>query len=240
MASDQLLVSRFPKNFPHLLDVSIHKPTTTPHEIKEMCEIGLREGFNVVSNSCYTSFVRQCVGKSAIIEVDATVGFPFGTASTIAKVAEAQQALKDGATEIDMVMAIGLLKEGPEYYSAVLKDIKAVVDTVHQAGGKGTKVIIETCYLTEAEKEVACKLVTEAGAEFVKTSTGYGTGGATLEDVRLMRKVSGPQVRVKAAGGIRTLEQCLALLEAGATRLGIGLTGALAILNEAHRLASLS
>jgi deoxyribose-phosphate aldolase len=222
---------KIPANFASTLDVSLLKPTVTPDEIKELCEAGLREGFHVCINSTYAALARKYVGPNFPYAVAACVSFPFGSASTFAKVAEAKHAVEEGASEIDMVMSIGRLKQGPAYYSEVLADIRAVVDVVH-AGGAATKVIIETCYLTEPEKEVAIKLVSEAGAEFVKTSTGYGTGGATVEDIRLMRKLSAPRVKVKAAGGIRTLDQCLALLDAGSDRLGIGLAGALGILAE--------
>ena len=238
MVTRPITAADIPHNFVSTLDVSVHKPNTTLTEIKELCKIGLQEGFNVISNSVFTKFVRQYVGSSAPILVGATVGFPFGTASTFAKAIEAQRAVEDGAEEVDMVLAVGLLREGQAYFDDVREDVRAVVDAVHKAGGITTKVIIETCYLTEAEKEIACQLVTEAGAEFIKTSTGYGPKGATLEDVRLMRRFSGPQVKVKAAGGIRTLAQCLDYLEAGVVRLGIGLPAALAILEEVRTLRS--
>lgn len=231
---------KIPANFASTLDVSLLKPTVTPDEIIVLCEAAIREGFHVCINSTYTALSRKCVGPNFPHAIAACISFPFGTASTFAKVAEAKQAVEDGATEIDMVMSIGRLKQGPAYYPEVLADIRAVVDVVHAAGGgQATKVIIETCYLTEAEKEVAIKLVSEAGAEFVKTSTGYGTGGATVEDIRLIRRLSAPQVKVKAAGGIRTLDQCLALLDAGSDRLGIGLAGGLAILAEIKASQSL-
>lgn len=238
MTNSQSELLKIPANFSSTLDVSLLKPTNTPTEIETLCEAGKREGFHVCINSSYAALARSLVGSDFSYEVAACVSFPFGAASTHAKVEEAQRAVEDGASEIDMVMAIGLLKDGPKYYSDVQKDIAAVVNAVRAAGGKGTKVIIETCYLTDAEKEIACKLVSDAGAAFVKTSTGYGTGGATVEDIRLMRRVSPPQVKVKAAGGIRTLEQCLALLEAGADRLGIGLAGSLAILEEVRKAQS--
>lgn len=221
-----------PNDFIKRLDVSVHRANTTLSEIKELCEISLKEGFNVITNSNYTYFARQFLGNNAPVHLGATVGFPFGTASTQAKIIEAQKAIQDGASEVDMVMAIGLLREGPDYYSMVEDDIRGVVDSVHAAGGNVTKVIIETCYLTDEQKVVACRLVTNAGAEFVKTSTGYGPGGATIEDVVLMRKESGRNTKVKAAGGIRTLAQCLDYFQAGADRLGIGLAGTLEILEE--------
>jgi len=221
-----------PDNIFSKFDISLLKPTVTPDEIKSLCEMAKKLGFNICINSCYASLVRELVGPSFPLEIAACVSFPFGTASSKAKAFEASQAIKDGATEIDMVMAIGLLKQGNGYYEAVKRDIQGVVDAVLEEGGKGTKVIIETCYLTDAEKEMACKLVAEAGASFVKTSTGYGTGGATLEDVRLMRRVSPANVKVKAAGGIRTLEQCIAFINAGADRLGISLGSASPIIEE--------
>ena len=226
-----------PANFTYYLDASLLKPTVTPQEMQELCAAGRRYGFHLCIHSNYTALTRQNVGDDFPYAIAATVGFPFGSGNTAAKVAEAQQALRDGATEIDMVMAIGWLRGGPEYYPAVLADMRAVVEAVRAGGGQGTKVILETCYLTQAEKEIACQLVTESGAEFVKTSTGYGTGGATVEDIRLMQRVSGPQVRIKAAGGIRTLAQCLELIDAGADRLGIGLRATLAILEEAQQYA---
>jgi deoxyribose-phosphate aldolase len=236
MTTKLITAATIPENFVNILDVSVHRPNTTLTQIRELCKAGLKEGFNIISNSGFTSFVRKSIGTGVSIRVGATVGFPFGTASTHAKAIEAQKAVQDGADEVDMVLAVGWLRQGIEYHRAVEEDIYAVVDAVHAAGGKATKVIIETCYLTEFEKEIACKLVTEAGAEFVKTSTGYGPGGATLEDVRLMRKVSGPQVKVKAAGGIRTLAQCLEYIDAGADRIGIGLPAALVILEEVRAL----
>lgn len=219
--------------FTSTLDVSLLKPTVTPNEIKNLCSIGMQEGFHICIHSNAAGLVRQCVGPDFPFEIAACISFPFGVASTYAKVAEAQRAVEEGATEIDMVMQIGWLKQGPDYYRDVEEDIRAVVDTVRAAGGTGTKVIIETCYLTEPEKEVAIKIVSSAGALFVKTSTGYGTGGATVEDICLMRRLSAPQVKIKAAGGIRTYQQCLALLDAGSDRLGIGLSSALTILEEA-------
>lgn len=236
MTDNQIAIQKIPANFSSTLDVSLLKPTVTPAEIEALCEAGVREGFHICINSSYTTLTRRLVGPDFPYEIAACVSFPFGAASTWAKVHEAQRAIQEGATEIDMVMAVGLLKAGPEYYPTVQEDICAVVEAVRALGGSATKVIIETCYLTEAEKEAACRLVSDAGAGFVKTSTGYGTAGATVEDIRLMRRVSDPQVRVKAAGGIRTLEQCLALLDDGADRLGIGLAGSLAILEEAKAL----
>ena len=238
--NNQLSLKKFvlPEGFIKKIDVSVHRPNSTLSEIHELCEIGLKEGFNVITNSNFTKFARQFIGPNASIQLGATVGFPFGTASTPAKAFEAQRAIEDGANEVDMVMAIGLLREGPQYYSLVEEDIRAVVDSVHKSGGAVTKVIIETCYLSKEEKIAACKLVTNAGAEFIKTSTGYGPAGATIGDVVLMRKESGTNIKVKAAGGIRTLDQCIEYFQAGADRLGIGLSSTLGILKEVRKIQS--
>ena len=230
------LATNIPAHFISTLDVSLLKPNVKPSDIKEMCDYGLQEGFHLCINSCYADITRKFVGRDFPYAVAACVSFPFGGASTYAKVAEAKKAIEDGASEVDMVMAIGKLKEGKEYYPEVQKEIENVVNVVKVAGGDCVKVIIETCYLTDEEKEIACKLVCAAGAGFVKTSTGYGTGGATVKDIKLMRRVSDPNVRIKAAGGIRTLEQCLDLLEAGSDRLGIGMSSAKAIIDEYHQI----
>lgn len=224
-----------PVNLISTLDVSLLKANVKPSEIEEMCKTGKKEGFHICINSCYADIARKFVGPDFPYAVAACISFPFGTASTYAKVEEAKRAIEDGASEVDMVMAIGKFKEGEKYYAEVQKEMEKVVKAVHSAGGETTKVIIETCYLTDTEKEIACKLVCEAGAGFVKTSTGYGTGGATVADIRLMRQASAPQVKIKAAGGIRTMAQCLELLEAGADRLGIGFSSAKAIIAAYHQ-----
>ena len=145
------------------------------------------------------------------------VGFPLGAMSTAAKAFETAEAVKDGAEEIDMVINIGYLKGGMT--QEVQDDIAAVVKAAH-AGGAIVKVIIETCLLTEEEKVLACELSKAAGADFVKTSTGFSTAGATTQDIALMRKTVGPELGVKAAGGVRTRETAEAMIAAGATRIG--------------------
>lgn len=157
----------------------------------------------------------------------AVIGFPLGAGSTAAKVAEASDVVAAGAAEVDMVINIGELKSGDD--DAVRDDIAAVAEACH-AGGAILKVIIECCLLERAEKVRACELSREAGADFVKTSTGFSTGGATVSDVALMREVAGSEMGVKAAGGIRTLRDALAMIEAGANRLGV--SAAPAILAE--------
>ncbi|WP_304338902.1 deoxyribose-phosphate aldolase [Collinsella tanakaei] len=146
------------------------------------------------------------------------VGFPLGASSTASKVFETTDAIANGADEIDMVINIGELKAG--HAELVREDIRAVAEATH-AGGKLLKVIIECCLLTDDEKRLACLLCAEAGADFVKTSTGFSTGGATVADVALMRECVGPDFGVKAAGGIRTLADAYAMIEAGASRLGV-------------------
>ena len=151
------------------------------------------------------------------MKVCTVVGFPLGATSTAAKVCEAELALRDGAQEVDMVMNIGALKSGD--YAVVESDIRLVAETCHRHGAI-LKVILETALLDDTEKAVACALAKLAGADFVKTSTGFSKGGATAADVALMRRVVGPQMGVKASGGIRTLEDLKAMTAAGATRIG--------------------
>ncbi|KUH33101.1 2-deoxyribose-5-phosphate aldolase [Thermococcus celericrescens] len=195
------------------------KAYATADDIKRLCDEAVEYGFYAVCVNPYRvklarDYLRE---KGANVKVASVIGFPLGATPTEVKVFEAERALDDGADELDMVINIGALKDGD--YEYVRKDIAEVVKVAHARGAK-VKVIIETCYLTEEEKVKACELAKEAGADFVKTSTGFGTGGATVEDVRLMRKVVGPEMGVKAAGGIRTYEQAVAMVEAGATRIG--------------------
>ncbi|AMQ18643.1 deoxyribose-phosphate aldolase [Thermococcus peptonophilus] len=195
------------------------KPYATKEDIIKLCDEAIEYGFYAVCVNPYRvklakDYLRE---KNANIKVASVIGFPLGATPTEVKVFEAKKALDDGADELDMVINIGALKD--KDYEYVKNDIAEVVKVAHERGAK-VKVIIETCYLTEEEKVKACELAKEAGADFVKTSTGFGTGGATVEDVRLMRKVVGPEIGVKAAGGIRTYEQALAMIEAGANRIG--------------------
>lgn len=162
------------------------------------------------------------------VKTCAVIGFPLGAMSTAAKVAETADVVAAGAQEVDMVINVGELKAGN--VDVVRADIAAVAEAAH-AGGALLKVIIECCLLTDAEKELASKLTVEGGADFVKTSTGFSTGGATVADVALMRKAVGPDFGVKAAGGIHSLEEAYAMIEAGATRLGV--SASVAILEQA-------
>ncbi|WP_371731582.1 deoxyribose-phosphate aldolase [Thermococcus sp. MV11] len=195
------------------------KPYATKDDIIKLCDEAIEYNFYAVCVNPYRvrlakEYLRE---KKADVKVASVIGFPLGATPTEVKVFEAKRALEDGADELDMVINIGAMKDRD--YDYVKRDIEEVVKVAHEKGAK-VKVIIETCYLTEEEKVKACELAKEAGADFVKTSTGFGTGGATVEDVRLMRKVVGPEMGVKAAGGIRTYEQALAMIEAGATRIG--------------------
>ncbi|WP_457752977.1 deoxyribose-phosphate aldolase [Thermococcus sp.] len=193
------------------------KPYATKEDIIRLCEEAKKYGFYAVCVNPYRVKLAKETLKGTDIKVASVIGFPLGATPTEVKVFEAKKALEDGADELDMVINIGALKDGD--YDYVRRDIEEVVKVAHEKGAI-VKVIIETCYLTDEEKEIACKLAMEAGADFVKTSTGFGTGGATVEDVKLMRRVVGDKLGVKAAGGIRTYEQALEMIKAGANRIG--------------------
>ena len=172
---------------------------------------------SVCVNPFWVPYVARLLDGSGVATCT-VVGFPLGASSTASKVFETTDAIANGADEIDMVINIGELKAG--HAELVREDIRAVAEATH-AGGKLLKVIIERCLLTDDEKRLACLLCAEAGADFVKTSTGFSTGGATVADVALMRECVGPDFGVKAAGGIRTLADAYAMIEAGASRLGV-------------------
>lgn len=172
---------------------------------------------SVCVNPFWVPYVARLLDGAGVATCT-VVGFPLGASSTASKVFETTDAIANGADEIDMVINIGELKAG--HAELVREDIRAVAEATH-AGGKLLKVIIECCLLTDDEKRLACLLCAEAGADFVKTSTGFSTGGATVADVTLMRECVGPDFGVKAAGGIRTLADAYAMIEAGASRLGV-------------------
>ena len=173
---------------------------------------------SVCVNTCYTSLVAQEL-KDSGVKTCVVVGFPLGAMSTGAKAVEASLAVREGANEVDMVMNIGAAKAGD--WAAVQADIAAVVNAAKPAI---VKVIIETCLLSDEQKVNACLAAKAAGAAFVKTSTGFSTGGATAADIALMRKTVGPEMGVKASGGVRTREQALEMIAAGATRIGCSST----------------
>ncbi|MDQ7039767.1 MAG: deoxyribose-phosphate aldolase [Rhodothermus sp.] len=207
-----------------LIDHTALKPDTTEARIRTLCREALHYGFAAVCvNPCYVPLAASLL-QGSNVAVCTVIGFPLGASRTAIKAAEAEQAIRDGAAELDMVLNIGFLKS--KRHRDVRDDIRTVVDVAHQAApppGRDrmlVKVILETALLTDAEKEIACRLALEAGADFVKTSTGFAGGGATVEDVALMRRIVGDRMGVKAAGGIRTRAQAEALIAAGANRLG--------------------
>jgi len=198
-----------------MIDHTILKANVTQEQVGKICEEAKKYGFaSVCVNPAYASLVSELL-KGSPVKVTVVVGFPLGATTKTAKALEARDAVAAGADEIDMVINVGALKSGN--YSLVLDDIKAVREA---AKGRALKVIIETALLTKEEKIKACELSKEAGADFVKTSTGFSTGGATIEDIKLMRSVVGTSMGIKASGGIHTLEEARAMKEAGATRIG--------------------
>ena len=202
-----------------LFDLTILKADAGREAVKKICEEAKEYSFmSVCVNSYYTSYVAQQL-KGTDVKVCTVIGFPLGQMSTRAKVAETAIAVEDGAQEIDMVINVGALKD--KLYDVVLSDIREVKKA---CGNALLKVIIETCLLTDEEKVKACELSKEAGADFVKTSTGFSTGGAKAEDVALMRKTVGDEMGVKASGGIRDRETAQMMVNAGASRLGTSAT----------------
>jgi deoxyribose-phosphate aldolase len=201
----------------HLIDHTLLRPDATHDEIAQLCYEARKHGFASVCVN--PSHVKLCADllKGSDVLTCTVVGFPLGATSTEAKTFEAQKAVRDGAKEVDMVINVGALRSHD--YELVEHDIASVATAVH-AGGAILKVIIEAALLTDDEKVAASQLAKVAGADFVKTSTGFGPGGATAEDVALMRRVVGPKIGVKASGGIRTRADVQKMVEAGATRIG--------------------
>ena len=213
------------ENLYQYVDHTALKACTTWEEIRKLCREALKYG--MASVCIPSSDVGRAHEAFPELTICTVVGFPLGNANTAGKIAETRQALADGASEIDMVINIGMVKNGE--YEAVTEEIRQLKEAV---GERILKVIIETCYLTEAEKIAMCRAVTEAGADYIKTSTGFGTGGASVEDVRLMKAHIGPEVKIKAAGGIRTREEMEAYLAAGCSR--IGTSGAISMLQDSR------
>ena len=196
-----------------LIDHTNLKAEARCEDIKKLVDEAVEhEFFSVCVNSSFVKFIKD---YNKDVKIATVVGFPLGAMSTAAKAYETKCAIEDGASEIDMVIEVGRLKE--KDYDYVLNDIKAVKEA---CGDNILKVIIETCLLTEEEIVKACELAVEAGADFVKTSTGFSTGGAKASDIALMRKTVGPDIGVKASGGIHTKEEALEMVEAGASRIG--------------------
>jgi deoxyribose-phosphate aldolase len=200
-----------------MIDHTLLKPDVTSDKIAQLCFEARK--YHFASVCVNPTHVKLCADllRGSDVKVCTVIGFPLGATSAEVKAFETQNALDNGATEIDMVLNIGALKAGEN--ELVARDIRGVVETSHKAGAL-TKVIIETALLTDEEKVVACLLAKEAGADYVKTSTGFSGGGATVHDIELMRRTVGPTIGVKASGGIHTHEEAEALVAAGATRIG--------------------
>ncbi|WP_273832707.1 deoxyribose-phosphate aldolase [Guptibacillus sedimenti] len=204
------------KELAKMIDHTALKPDTSREQIEKLCDEARDFNFaSVCVNPTWVSLAAEKLEGSEA-KVCTVIGFPLGAVTTETKAFETKDAIQKGATEVDMVINIGALKDGNN--ELVEQDIKAVVEA---AKGKAlVKVIIETCLLTDEEKTRACELSVKAGADYVKTSTGFSTGGATVEDIKLMRRTVGPNIGVKASGGVRDLEGSQAMIDAGATRIG--------------------
>lgn len=200
------------------IDHSLLRPTITNQDLKEGCK--LADKYHTATVCVKPYHVRGACEllASSDVKVSTVIGFPQGGHLPKIKALEVEQAIADGAEELDMVINIGALKS--KNFDFVRKDIKTVVNIAREHKDILIKVILENCYLTDEEKVTACKLVEEAGADYVKTSTGFGVGGATVHDIELMYKTVGPRLGVKAAGGVRSLEAALDVIRAGATRIG--------------------
>ena len=196
------------------IDHTLLKAVATWEDIKVLCDEAIKyETASVCVPACYISRLHETYGDK--INICTVVGFPLGYSVTEAKVLETRKAIEDGANEIDMVINISDVKNGD--FEKVTKEIAALKEA---CGDKILKVIIETCYLTEEEKIAMCKAVTEAGADYIKTSTGFGTAGATIEDIRLFKKHIGPNVKMKAAGGVKTIADLEMFINEGCDRIG--------------------
>lgn len=201
-----------------ILDSTNVKATATKGDIEKLCKDAVQYGFGCVCvNLVYVKLAATLL-KGSNVKVCSTIGFPFGVTLSEIKASEAVKAVENGAHELDMVINLGALKSGD--YEAVKRDVAAVVDVKRLSKEIIVKVIIETAFLTNEEKIVSCRLVKEIGADFVKTSTGFFGKGATVEDVKLMRQTVGSDFGLKAAGGIRTYADAVAMIEAGANRIG--------------------
>ncbi len=206
-----------PGDLARFIDHTLLKPDATTDQIDTLCREAREHRFAAVCiNPTWVKRAAEQL-RGTGVAVASVIGFPFGAGTTAVKAMETRQAVRDGAREIDMVINIGALKSG--MYDTVRDDIAAVSDACHE-GGAINKVIIETALLTDEEKVIACRLALKAKADYVKTSTGYASGGATVYDVALMREAVGPKMGVKAAGGIRTAEDVTEMIAAGATRIG--------------------
>ena len=222
------------KQLAKTIDHSLLRPELTEQDVISGCELARKyDVASVCVKPCHVQLAARLL-EGSDVRVGTVVGFPHGNSTTEVKAAEARRALRDGAVELDMVINIGEMRSGN--YDLIQEEIRTVVDIAHGAAGTRAivKVIFENAYLTDEEKVTACRLSETAGADFVKTSTGFAPTGATVEDIRLMRANVGPQVQVKAAHGVRTLDALLQLIDAGITRTGA--TATAAILDDFARL----
>lgn len=212
-------------NIANMIDHTILKAFVTKEDVIDICKEAKENGFfSVCINPTHIELVKKEL-QGSDVKVCTVIGFPLGTNTPEVKAFETKDAIAKGADEVDMVINIGALKD--KNYDLVEKDIKAVVDAADKKAL--VKVIIETCYLTDEEKKIACELAVKAGTDYVKTSTGFGTGGSTPADIKLMREAVGSDIGVKASGGVRNNQDAIAVIEAGATR--IGASASVAIIN---------
>jgi len=210
-----------------IIDYAILSPDATIDKIKRACRESIKYKFKCLCvNPTYVSLISKILKKTEV-SVCSVINFPFGASLTEVKIFEAEKVINLGAEEIDMVMNLGAFKS--KNYDLVREEIKSVVELAHE-NNVVVKIIIETCYLSEEEKKVASKLVLNAGADFIKTSTGFGSSGAKVEDVKLIRSIVGNRIGIKAAGGIRTFKDALSMIEVGANK--IGTSSAVKIVNE--------
>lgn len=218
------------KNLSRYIDHTLLKADATENEVIKLCnEAKEYDFFSVCINPGFVEIAAKELRESNVA-VCTVIGFPLGASTPETKAFETRDAIQKGAAEVDMVINISKLKDKKD--EEVLKDIKAVVDAADKKAL--VKVIIETCLLTDEEKERACKLAKDAGADFVKTSTGFSTGGATKEDIALMRKTVGTEMGVKASGGVRTYEDAVTMIESGATRIGASASIAIVTASKAQ------
>lgn len=213
------------KSFNKIFDHTILKPSTTEEQLKKVCDDAIKYGFCSVAVN--TGMVKKCaefLNNSGVL-VDAAVGFPLGITTVEVKAFETEQAIENGADEIDYVINIGKIKQGDTDY--IRSEMKTITD-ICRKHGVTSKVIFENCYLTDEEKTELCKIAKEIKPDFIKTSTGFGPSSATVHDVKLMKDAVGSDVKVKAAGGVKTLADCLAMIEAGAERIGCSNSPAIA------------
>lgn len=206
-----------PETLARMIDHTFLKPTSTPKDIESLCDEAVHFGFAIVAiNPAEVSTCAKLLERSGV-GIGAAIGFPLGQNTVQTKAFETRDAIANGATEIDTMINLRALKAGRS--DIVFSEIENMVEICKPAG-VASKVIIETCYLCEEEKIAVCNMALRAGVDFVKTSTGFGPAGATVQDVRLIRRVCGPAMGIKAAGGLRSLESALAMIRAGATRIG--------------------